>query len=50
MSTAAPVDAAGDDPHPARRARPTADFLPELRLGFENLRAHKLRSCSRCSA
>src|SRR4029450_12772265 len=22
----------------------TSDFLPELRLGFENLRAHKLRS------
>src|ERR671913_2161314 len=22
----------------------TSDFLPDLRLGFENLRAHKLRS------
>ena len=26
------------------RARAKADFLPELRLGFDNLRAHKLRS------
>ena len=28
----------------ARVAGTTSDFLPELRLGFENLRAHKLRS------
>jgi putative ABC transport system permease protein len=27
-----------------RPARTNTDFLPELRLGFENLRAHKLRS------
>jgi putative ABC transport system permease protein len=27
-----------------RLAGTTADFLPELRLGFDNLRAHKLRS------
>ena len=26
------------------RVRAKADFLPELRLGFDNLRAHKLRS------
>ena len=36
-------------PDPRRRAsrrpaHPGADFLPELRLGFDNLRAHKLRS------
>ncbi len=28
----------------ARITGTTSDFLPELRLGFENLRAHKLRS------
>jgi putative ABC transport system permease protein len=31
------------DPGPPAR-RTTADFLPELRLGLDNLRAHKLRS------
>ncbi len=29
---------------PARITGTTSDFLPDLRLGFENLRAHKLRS------
>jgi putative ABC transport system permease protein len=29
---------------PVASARAAADFLPELRLGLENLRAHKLRS------
>ena len=28
----------------ARITGTTSDFLPDLRLGFENLRAHKLRS------
>ena len=40
--------AAPADPRPSSsaggRPRPAADFLPELRLGFDNLRSHKLRS------
>src|SRR5919107_5032719 len=44
MSGIAPAGATGDNVLPAARLRATADFLPELRLGFENLRAHKLRS------
>jgi len=31
-------------PAASRVAGTTSDYLPELRLGFENLRAHKLRS------
>jgi putative ABC transport system permease protein len=42
MNGAAPVlDPPADVP---ARARPRIDFLPELRLGLDNLRAHKLRS------
>ena len=44
MSGIPPVGVTGDDVLPASRVRPATDFLPELRLGFENLRAHKLRS------
>ena len=47
QSNAPPLPAAGADPMTSSRI-PTvgryADFLPELRLGLENLRAHKLRS------
>jgi putative ABC transport system permease protein len=42
MTGATPVlDAPADVP---ARTRATIDFLPELRLGLDNLRAHKLRS------
>ena len=44
MSGIAPAGATRDEVLPVARLRPTADFLPELRLGFDNLRAHKLRS------
>jgi putative ABC transport system permease protein len=38
------VSLAAANTSPAVSAKSAADFLPDVRMGFENLRAHKLRS------